>query len=133
MSVRRTCIATQDPAPCCALVLREAAEAAEEEEAVSEEAEVSGAEAEDSMLALTWLGLGLGLGPGFGIANPNPNPNPNPTPTLTPTMLALTSSRSCRISRLGRKRKADSCARYLVGTQSHSKYRGRRTAAPGTW
>ena len=67
MSVRRTCMATQDPAPCCALVLREAAEAAEdaaeeEDAAVSAEAEVSGAEAEDSMLALTWFGVGLGLG-----------------------------------------------------------------------
>ena len=62
MSVRRTCMATQDPAPCCALALREAAEeAAETEEEASAGAvpEVavsvaSGAEAEDSMSALTW-------------------------------------------------------------------------------
>jgi hypothetical protein len=99
MSARRTCMATQEPTPCCVLALRDAAAAAaaeeeEEEKAVSGEvaaASVSGeaaaAEEAEATEASIW-----------------------------PT----TSARSSRISRLGRKRKAESCARYLVSEGSQS-------------
>ena len=100
MSARRTCMATQEPTPCCVLALRDAAAAAaaeeEEEKAVSGEvaaASVSGEAAAEEEAEATEA-------------------------SIWPT----TSARSSRISRLGRKRKAESCARYLVSEGSHSTY-----------
>ena len=99
MSARRTCMATQEATPCCVLALRDAAAAAaaeeEEEKAVSGEvaaASVSGEAAAEEAEATE--------------------------ASIWPT----TSARSSRISRLGRKRKADSCARYLVSEGSRSTY-----------